>query len=500
MIEAFPSLGELRGQGRVSAHILVGYERDWRRIAPVRRKATGLDPAVANVLERPARGGAASDRLDAVVQARAYERRNTVALSGLTLGDILYNAFSIDPAVMRAADFSRVEDLGNPVAFASFAHRIEEMDPAAHLGAVSNLKGYVAERVVAAQLIAQGHVVEFPQASNQAGWDILVDGQKFQVKDVGDLSSLHRHFDQGHDYPVIVNAEVASQLAARDAEDLPEWADKVHFVEGYTNAVVEHVTLSSIDAGDDMLHPDVPLFTLVLSGIRNIGRLNRNEITGSQAIQEVLLDGGTRAGLAIAGKYVGASIGWLVLGPAGALVLGALTPIASQRQAGLLKGKLDEWVKDETYRCWEKQARCALSVLLDKAGEALQLKADLLKTRQPVKADAAAIRYLYWRTNDELCFLREAWSRLQVIREDDSSTVELLVARTTAWLSTSTLHPVAYQTELAELSRVFDRKPSVMARTGSVSRKFWERVSDTTTTATTPIGERWGWRGGKKSE
>lgn len=186
---------------------------------------------------------------------------------------------------------------------------------------MSNLKGYVAERVVAARLMGQGHVVEFPEASNEPGWDILVDGEKFQVKDLSDLSGLQRHFDRGFDYPVIANAEIASILKNDDPEQLPEWAGQVFFVEGYSNEVVEHVTRSSLEAGDDMLHPNVPVFTLVLSGIRNVGRMNRNEITGAQAIQEVLLDGGTRAGLAVVGNYVGVGVGLLVFGPAGALVL-----------------------------------------------------------------------------------------------------------------------------------------------------------------------------------
>src|SRR5699024_11895106 len=112
--------------------------------------------------------------------------------------------------------------------FGAFAHRIESMDAAAHLGAISNLKGYVAERVVAAQLIEQGHAVEFPDAANEAGWDISVDGVRFQVKDVGSLSGLRRHFDHGYDYPVIANDELADDLAARSDGDLHECADQSH--------------------------------------------------------------------------------------------------------------------------------------------------------------------------------------------------------------------------------------------------------------------------------
>lgn len=472
MIDAFSGLENLRQSGELSSTVLAAYRSDWSRITPARGEASTLDPAVAKLMEQPANAHGAANRLGAVIDANTAERRNTLALAGLTLADILYSAFSIDPAVLQAADFSRTEDLDDPVQFAAFAHRIEDMDPSAHLGAVSNLKGYVAERVVAARLVDQGHVVEFPATSNQAGWDLSVDGIKFQVKDMEDLSGLQRHFDLGNDYPIIANSELAAKLEGMSGDDLPAWADKVHFVEGYSNEVVEHVTRSSLDAGDDMLHPDVPLFTLVLSGIRNVGRMNRNEITGTQAVQEVLLDGGTRAGLAIAGNYVGVGVGLLLFGPAGALVLGAVAPIVSQRQSGLMKGKLDEWVKDDTYRAWEEMARKALSALLDKVEKALSCKTDLLKGRRPDETQAAAVRYLRWRIDEELCFLHEARSRLKAIRDDKSASVEISVANVMSWLSTSTLHPAMYRTELAALSRVFAGRPSVA-----------DRISDTTSNA-----------------
>lgn len=469
MIDAFTGIENLRQSGELSTTVLAAYRADWSRIAPARGKASRLAPAVAKLMEQPANAQGAADRLGAVIDANTTERRNTLALAGLTLADILYSAFSIDPAVLQAADFSRIEDLNDPVQFAAFAHRIEGMDPSAHLGAVSNLKGYVAERVVAARLVDQGHVVEFPNASNQAGWDLSVDGIKFQVKDMEDLSGLKRHFDLGYDYPIIANSELAAKLDGKSGDDLLEWAGKVHFVEGYSNEVVEHVTRSSLDAGDAMLHPDVPLFTLVLSGIRNVGRMNRNEITGTQAVQEVLLDGGTRAGLAVAGNYVGVGVGLLLFGPAGALVLGAVAPIVSQQQAGLIRGRLDEWVQDETYRAWAGKARQALSELLAKAEEQLAQKVDLLKRRKPDDAQAVGVRYLRWRIDDEICFLQEALSRLQVIRDDSKTAVESSAANAMTWLSTSTLHPIAYQAELAAVSRVFADRPSTTDRIAVVT-------------------------------
>lgn len=53
-------------------------------------------------------------------------------------------------------------------------------------GAMERLEGYTAERIVAAHLVAQGHIVEFADIPNQEGWDILVDGHPIQVKCVMD--------------------------------------------------------------------------------------------------------------------------------------------------------------------------------------------------------------------------------------------------------------------------------------------------------------------------
>src|SRR5699024_10871028 len=117
------------------------------------------------------------------------------------------------------------------------------------------------------------------------------------------------------------------------------------------------------------------------------------EITGTQAFQEVLLDGGTRAGLAVAGNYVGVGVGLLVFGPAGALVLGAVMPVLSQRQSARFKGKLDGWIQNETYLNWAGEAEAALSRLAERVDEAIFKKASLIRSRQPAESRAVIASY-----------------------------------------------------------------------------------------------------------
>jgi len=61
-------------------------------------------------------------------------------VAGITASDILYNAVSIDPMVLAAADFSRSEDIGDIFQFGAFAERIGSMSSAAASGAGNNLR------------------------------------------------------------------------------------------------------------------------------------------------------------------------------------------------------------------------------------------------------------------------------------------------------------------------------------------------------------------------
>lgn len=461
MIASFPRLESLRSPIGPGGDAVARYVADWKVVAPVHAAAGNPDLRVLGWMERQVPDGEAS-RLGDVVAGRVDEYRNAAALGVMTLGDILYNAWRIDPHVIEAADFSRVQDLGDPVAFAGFAHEISAMTDSAALGAVSNLKGYVGERVVAEQLAAKGHVVDFPDNANETGWDIAVDGVRYQVKNVQRLSDLQEHFDRGSGYPVIANSEIAEQIAAK-GDNAPDWADQVHFIEGYSSELVDHVTRQSLDAGDAMLHPDVPVFAVLLSGVRNYQRNRRGEISGSQAVQEILVDGGTRAGLAVAGGYVGTGVGLLVFGPAGALVLGSVTPILSQMQSGRIRNVLDSAVSSRVYNDWRQRAEQALLDLIAALESILRRKEALMCERRPSAAAGVASTYLGWRADQDVAWLQEAGCRLRAIR-DATDVVERRVERVMQWLSVGAVFPSQCKVELAALSDVFRTRPTLGER------------------------------------
>ncbi len=87
-------------------------------------------------------------------------------------GDFLYDWASIDPEVIKAADFLYKVDIDGPISFGVFTKEKFADDS---LGRFLQLRGYVAEQKVAALLRAQGYEVSFPESATQAGYDMTVD-------------------------------------------------------------------------------------------------------------------------------------------------------------------------------------------------------------------------------------------------------------------------------------------------------------------------------------
>src|SRR5690606_18398519 len=95
-------------------------------------------------------GGKAADLLQsALFPDDAGSAREALAVGALTLGDVAYQLAAIDPSVIAAADFSRADDLASILSFGEFAESIRGLSGAASDGAEYNLRGYVAEQLVA---------------------------------------------------------------------------------------------------------------------------------------------------------------------------------------------------------------------------------------------------------------------------------------------------------------------------------------------------------------
>ena len=109
-------------------------------------------------------------------------------------------------------DFARKDDIADMFSFAYFSEKINIES----LGDINQLKGYVAERLIAQELQSQGYEVEFPESSNQAGYDLLINNEPFQVKCGESPSLVQDHFEKYPDIPVLVNEELGEYFLDSD--------------------------------------------------------------------------------------------------------------------------------------------------------------------------------------------------------------------------------------------------------------------------------------------
>ena len=217
----------------------------------------------------------------------------TKAYCALTFGDLVYDWVRIEPHVLEAVDFVRVADLADIFAFARYADSLQAFSDAARLGNVTQLQGYVAERVVAGMLRAQGAEVEIPASPSQPGYDLIVNGQHCQIKCLDDPSGVYAHLGRYPDVPVLVNEELAEHFA----ED-----DRVIALPGLNHDQVRETTESSLEAGADLLDLEIPLISTTLLAARNASALVKKHTDWRSAAENLGIDLGAR----VAGGKAGA--------------------------------------------------------------------------------------------------------------------------------------------------------------------------------------------------
>lgn len=272
-----------------------------------------------------------------------------MAVAGLNTADIVFNAVSIDPLAIKAADFSRIEDLDGIFKFGAFANQIRAMSELKQEYIERNLIGYVAEMVVSTRL--QQYDVSFPDTSNNPGFDLLVDGNPFQVKCYRDsdtaLQALDEHFEKYPDIPVYVNSEVMPAVT----ESNETWADSVFGVEGFDYETTNEILTQSLDAGAALSNTQIPIFAISCSLARNVHRWWKGSMPLKNLPLEAIVDGTIKGSLSAAGGYTGGAIGLLLFGPAGAVIFsgvgGPIAILGSSKVRYHLDNILDKnWVAD----------------------------------------------------------------------------------------------------------------------------------------------------------
>ena len=311
--EAKELVSDARAEMRELARQYFGVKKaanDWPDVADVEPLPSGKNQQLIVTLERPLVPQTEEERLRRLLGAG----RGDSAFAGLVVGDFLYDYLRIDPLVMEGIDFARAADLSNTLLFAEFANKQAALMAVGEGDSISRLQGYVAERTVAQHMAAAGHDVSFPETSNQAGYDLLIDGQPFQVKCTESASYVREHLEKYPDIPVIVNSEHAEEFA-----DVPG----VYVDPALSVTEVTTLTEEGIADGAEVLDIELPWIALAVSAAVEIRDLyySRTELTNSAI--NIATDTTGRTMLGTVGAKAGSAVGSLMFGPAGSVV-GAL--------------------------------------------------------------------------------------------------------------------------------------------------------------------------------
>ena len=228
---------------------------------------------------------------------------------------------------------------------------------------LNKLMGHLAEPEVAEHLESLGIQVDMPDASNQAGWDLILNGEHMvNVKAVADANSLTGHFEQYPDIPVIVPSDMDGipdqAIHLNSSGSIDQLTRSVSDGEGNIvivdhalehSAMVEHAEevsdalLDNVDIADVT---GIPLITLALSGVREVSLLCEDKTSAGNAVKNLSLDAAGTGGGAAGGALIGAEIGSLIMLGVGTAVGGAIGGIV-----GAITGKsATDWVKHEPLR------------------------------------------------------------------------------------------------------------------------------------------------------
>jgi hypothetical protein len=260
----------------------------------------------------------AVDGRSAEDKARDTLAGETPVYAAVTVGDLLYDLARIDPTAVEAIDFARAADLSDIFTLAQTASEVFASSAVEQAGHISQLQGYLAEHLVAASLLReQGTEVEFAASSSQPGWDLLVNGQPVQMKNLAEPAGIEEHLARYPDIPVMTSVEMAEKLP-----DNP----MVLAVDGLRRADVVNTTTSSLDGSADLLDLHIPVITVGIQLARNGCAVARRTTGLSHALANVAVDVGMRAG----GAQLGAVAAAAAFGVAGIAsgYLAILAPVA----------------------------------------------------------------------------------------------------------------------------------------------------------------------------
>ena len=374
-------------------------------------------------------------------------RFDILATGVLTVGDLLYTSWSIDPLVIQAADFSRAVEIDDVFEFSVFAERWKEMSAVSAQGLENSLQGYTAEQLVLIRLVENGHAVELADASNAPGFDILVDGAPFQIKcgEKDSISLLTEHFGKYEDIPVIANVELAAEAGEQP------WADQVFAVEGFDLETVRNMMSTSLEAGAAMDDLPVPLYAVIVGIGRNLQDLKDGRMGFSDLPGEIVIETATRSALVGVGAKAGAVVGLIFFGPAGKVILPYVGGVTSL----LLVPKARQGIEKIVSRDWSKEVIDRAAFLKSNALVALDKRLLHLNRELPIQHEPNTIEsWLYARKLDDIIMSAEQRADIESQNLDTALDGQTLLGEV---LAAQLLDPSVRKAQLALIQKFKDK-------------------------------------------
>lgn len=394
---------------------------------------------------------------------------DNAAISSITLADFLYDVGAIDPRVIEATDFSRASDISNVFEFSLFAEELKGLSEASLDGHHANIMGYTAERIVASELIRQGHVIEIPESSSQPGYDLLVDGHEFQVKCLlpENFHILQKHFTKYPDTPVFVNSEMFETITDRSTK----WANLVFYVEGYTHETASGLTENAIEAGQALDDYEIFSSIALASVVKNMIHLSKGEQSIHEATFNIALDSVSRGTMAMASGFAGSGIGMLVFGPAGAYVLGGISTMFGATQGSIITNKIDRFLDPER----DSKLITEANNLLFTCNEELTNKITLIKNKIAALSEIGIPGYVRYRLAWEILSCKVMIKRHEELISDISMSGTKKIFRALRLASESTVHPYCLQENYMTISSLLSKKVDRVGNAKDIWQEFWSK-------------------------
>ncbi|AIQ56174.1 hypothetical protein [Paenibacillus borealis] len=366
----------------------------------------------------------------------------TDMIAGISAGEFLYDFLMINPTVVAGIDFARSEDLNSLFSLSQFARTV---DISLAAGDMAQLQGYVAEQMIAQKLEAAGYDVQFPEASNQAGWDFLIDGKEFQVKCGSDKSIVDEHLERYPDIPVYVNDELAVH-----------YSDHANvFSAGVTRESVVEATKSTLTHAEDILDLELPWISAGVSSFYNLRRVVREQLPLQVAARNVVIDTTSRASLAAAGQaaFTFAAHAIFVSGGAFVIVLPLAGAYVGLKQSSRVTDKLKKFLAKKEYQQLESSLR-DLAVVMKRQ---LDVKEAVKRTKWrhilQKSFNPAPISNLEGIHQERLQFMSNMSKELTSIQQEIPKDAIRAFERLIAVLTKSGIHVYSIQHELLNVEK-----------------------------------------------